>query len=441
MSDLVHVIGAGLAGCEAAWQIAQRGIQVVLVEMKPKRMSPAHHSALFAELVCSNSLRSDRIQNAVGLLKEEMRSLNSLIMQCADATRVPAGGALAVDRVGFSERVTNAIRNHPMIRVEEREADAIPEGIAVVAGGPLASDRLCEAISALEGVGTLNFYDAAAPIVTKASIDMSKVFRASRYDRDGGADYLNCPMNRETYFRFVDALVHAETVEVHGFEENKVFEGCMPVESMAKRGPMTLAYGPLKPAGLKKHMDEPLFANVQLRQDDAGDTMYNLVGFQTRLKFPEQKRVFGMIPGLEKAEFVRYGVMHRNTFLHSPGFLSPQFETLSRPGLFFAGQITGVEGYVESAASGLYAGICAARRVQRKPLPEFGRKTAIGALGAYVSAANREFQPMNITFSLMEPAETPIKDKAKRTAYLAERALQQVENIKKEYELEVNTCH
>ncbi len=432
----IRVIGAGLAGCEAAWQIANRGIPVVLMEMKPEKMSPAHHSPLFAELVCSNSLRSDRIFNAVGLLKEEMRCLNSLIMRCADENRVPAGGALAVDRVGFSKSVTDAIRQHPLIRLEEGEVTSIPDGIALIAAGPLASDALCDAIAKLENVGTLNFYDAAAPIVTKASIDMSKVFRASRYDRDGGADYLNCPMNRETYFRFVDALVHAETAEIHGFEERHVFEGCMPVESMAKRGPMTLAYGPLKPAGLKKHVTEPLFANVQLRQDDAGDTMYNIVGFQTRLKFPEQKRVFGMIPGLENAEFVRYGVMHRNTFLHSPGFLSPQFEVLSRPGLFFAGQITGVEGYVESAASGLYAGICAAKRAQDLPLPDFTRKTALGALGAYVSSPNSDFQPMNITFSLMEGTVERIKDKVKRAQAVADRAILEINRVKQEFDLE-----
>ena len=431
MMDRVKVVGAGLAGCEAAWQLAKRGVDVDLYEMKPGKMSPAHHSPLFAELVCSNSLRADRLQNAVGLLKEEMRRLDSLIMEAADHCRVPAGGALAVDRSGFSERITARVRACEHIRVISGEVDRIPDGIAVICAGPLASNALCRAISGLEGVSTLNFYDAAAPIVTKASIDMSKVFRASRYDRGDGDDYLNCPMDRETYFAFVDALVHAETAPVHGFEENMVFEGCMPVESMARRGPMTLHFGPMKAAGLKHHA-ENLFANVQLRQDDAGDEMYNIVGFQTRLKFPEQKRVFGMIPGLENAEFVRYGVMHRNTFLHSPGFLDRHFQVIRRPGLFFAGQITGVEGYVESAASGLYAGISAACMALGRPIPEFTRKTAIGALGCYVSAENRDFQPMNITFSLMDPLDRPVRDKTARNGMIADRSLALLENMKTE---------
>ncbi len=428
MMETISVVGAGLAGCEAAWQAAESGVKVRLYEMKPDKMSPAHHSPLFGELVCSNSLRSNRIQNAVGLLKEEMRHLGSLVMKAADGNSVPAGGALAVDRLGFSGAITEAIRNHPLIEIVPGEVTALPEGIAVIAAGPLASDALCRAIEGLDGVSTLNFYDAAAPIVLKSSIHMEKVFRASRYDRGDGDDYLNCPMDKETYLAFVDALVHAQTAPVHGFEESMVFEGCMPVESMAKRGPMTLAFGPMKAAGLKHHA-EHLFANVQLRQDDAGDEMYNMVGFQTRLLFSEQKRVFGMIPGLEDAEFVRYGVMHRNTFLNSPGFLDRHFQVLSRPGLFFAGQITGVEGYVESAASGLYAGICASCLALGREFPELTRNTAIGALGYYVSSANRSFQPMNITFSLMEPWPERMKDKMKKNGLIAERSLHLLDHL------------
>ena len=356
MSEPVTVIGAGLAGSEAAWQLAVRGARVRMVEMKPVRYSPAHHSPDFAELVCSNSLRSDQLTNAVGLLKEEMRVCGSLIMEAADAAKVPAGGALAVDRSRFSGMITERLRNHPLIEVVEDEVLEIPDSPAIIATGPLTSEALSEAISALPGLNTLNFYDAAAPIVMADSIDMDKVFRQSRYDR--GNDYLNCPMTEDEYNAFVEALLTAETAEVHGFEESAVFEGCMPVESMARRGHMVLAFGPLKPVGLRdpRTGKEP-YAAVQLRQDDAGATMYNLVGFQTRLKFPEQKRVFGMIPGLENAVFARYGVMHRNTFLQSPGFLNEHYEVISRPGLYFAGQITGVEGYVESAASGLVAGL------------------------------------------------------------------------------------
>ena len=426
--ERVTVVGAGLAGCEAAWQIASAGVDVDLYEMKPSKMSPAHHSPLFAELVCSNSLRADRLQNAVGLLKEEMRQMNSVIMDAADHCRVPAGGALAVDRTLFSEWITAKISRSERIRVIREEVDRIPDGIAVICAGPLASDGISEAIRGMDGLSTLNFYDAAAPIVTKASINMDKVFRASRYDRGDGDDYLNCPMDRDTYFAFVDALVHAETAPVHGFEENRVFEGCMPVESMAKRGPETLRFGPMKAAGLKHHARN-LYANVQLRQDDAGDEMYNIVGFQTRLKFPEQKRVFGMIPGLENAEFVRYGVMHRNTFLNSPGFLDSSYQVIRRPGLFFAGQITGVEGYVESAASGLVAGISAACAALGKPAPRFDRKTALGALGCYVAAPNSRFQPMNITYSLMEPLDIDVRDKMKRNDMIARRSLECLEQL------------
>ena len=426
--ERVTVVGAGLAGCEAAWQIASAGVDVDLYEMKPAKMSPAHHSPLFAELVCSNSLRADRLQNAVGLLKEEMRRMNSVIMDAADHCRVPAGGALAVDRTLFSQWITSKISCSERIRVIREEVGRIPDGIAVICAGPLASDGISEAIRGMDGLSTLNFYDAAAPIVTKASINMDKVFRASRYDRGDGDDYLNCPMDRETYFAFVDALVHAETAPVHGFEENRVFEGCMPVESMAKRGPETLRFGPMKAAGLKHHARN-LYANVQLRQDDAGDEMYNIVGFQTRLKFPEQKRVFGMIPGLENAEFVRYGVMHRNTFLNSPGFLDSSYQVIRRPGLFFAGQITGVEGYVESAASGLVAGINAACLALGKPAPRFDRKTALGALGCYVAAPNSRFQPMNITYSLMEPLDIDVRDKMKRNDMIARRSLECLEQL------------
>lgn len=427
----VTVIGAGLAGCEAAWQLAKRGVAVTLIEQKPHAMSPAHHSPLFAELVCSNSLRSDRLQNAVGLLKEEMRRLDSLVLAAADRARVPAGGALAVDRDVFSGFITETLKNHPLVSLEAREVTEIPASSAIIATGPLTSDALADAIAAMPEVSTLNFYDAAAPIVTADSLDMSRVYRASRYGR--GDDYLNCPMNREEYDAFVQALLAAETAPIHGFEETKVFEGCMPVESMARRGHMVLAFGPLKPVGLPDpRTGKDPYAVVQLRQDDAAGTLYNLVGFQTRLKFPEQKRVFGMIPGLENAEFARYGVMHRNTFLHSPGLLDCHYQMLSRPGLFFAGQMTGVEGYVESAASGLMAGMCAAMQQFGRPLPEFSRQTAIGALGHYVSAQNRSFQPMNITFGIMDGISERIRNKQQRYEKIAQRALEQVDALKKE---------
>ena len=427
----VTVIGAGLAGCEAAWQLVRRGIPVTLIEQKPQAMSPAHHSPLFAELVCSNSLRSDRLQNAVGLLKEEMRHLDSLVMAAADRARVPAGGALAVDRDTFSGFITETLKQHPLVTFESREVTEIPVSPAIIATGPLTSDALADAIAAMPEVSTLNFYDAAAPIVTAESLDMSRVYRASRYGR--GDDYLNCPMTREEYDAFVLALTAAETAPVHGFEETKVFEGCMPVESMARRGHMVLAFGPLKPVGLPdpRTGKEP-FAVVQLRQDDAAGTLYNLVGFQTRLKFPEQKRVFGMIPGLENAEYARYGVMHRNTFLNSPGLLDCHYQMLSRPGLFFAGQMTGVEGYVESAASGMLAGICAALQQQGRPLPEFTRQTAIGALGHYVAAQNQAFQPMNVTFGIMDGISDRIRNKQQRYEKIAQRALEKVDAIRAE---------
>ena len=425
----VTVVGAGLAGCEAAWQLVQRGIPVRLVEMKPLKKSPAHQMDSFAELVCSNSLRSDRLQNAVGLLKEEMRVLGSLIMEAAEHARVPAGGALAVDRQAFSGYITEKLKNHPLVTVVEEEVTEIPESPVIIATGPLTSDAMSDAIARLPGISTLNFYDAAAPIVSRESLDMTKVFRQSRYDR--GDDYLNCPMDREEYERFVRELVNAETAPVHGFEEKHVFEGCMPVESMARRGMQTLAFGPLKAAGLKDPRTGKMpYAVVQLRQDDAANTLVNLVGFQTRLKFPEQKRVFGMIPGLENAEFVRYGVMHRNTFLNSPGFLNERFEMLERPMTYFAGQMTGVEGYVESAGSGLVAGISLARQLLEKDIVTFPRTTALGALSHYVAAANRNFQPMNVTFGLMESAPEGIRKKDQRQEYIVNRALETVKEIK-----------
>ena len=429
------VIGGGLAGCEAAWQLAERGIRVQLTEMKPGKMSPAHHSAQLAELVCSNSFRSDRLTNAVGLLKEEMRMMGSLIMKCADATRVPAGGALAVDRDGFAGLVTDSIRNHPNIQVIQEEADAVPEGAAIIATGPLTSDALAGAIRQIPGLSTLNFFDAAAPIVTKESLNESRLFRLSRYNR--GSDYLNAPLNEEEYGIFIRELTNAETAPVHGFEENMVFEGCMPIESMARRGYMVPAFGPMKPVGLTdpRTGKEP-FAVVQLRQDNAANTLYNLVGFQTRLKFGEQKRVFRLIPGLEEAEFARYGVMHRNTFLNSPGFLNSRFGVIGREGLYFAGQITGVEGYVESAGSGLIAGISLAEELNGSEATEFPSYTALGSLGKHVSTPNRDFQPMNCTFGLIDPlpyipGQKRIRKKQEKYEAVAARALEYIRGISK----------
>lgn len=430
----VTVIGAGLAGCEAAWQLAQRGVPVVLYEMKPHKKSPAHTADTMAELVCSNSLRSNRLSNAVGLLKEEMRRLDSVIMAAADANAVPAGGALAVDRNSFSQTVDRAIRNHPLITVVEEEVIAIPEeGEVIIASGPLASDALSAAIANIEGLSTLHFYDAAAPIVTADSLDMTKVFRMSRYER--GDDYLNCPMDRDEYMAFCHALQTAETAPIHGFEEKSVFEGCMPIESMAKRGDMVMAFGPMKPVGLKdpRTGKEP-FAVVQLRAENAAGTLYNLVGFQTRLMFPEQRRVFGMIPGLENAEFARYGVMHRNTFLNSPGVLDNTFHMIAEPRIAFAGQITGVEGYVESAASGLLCGIATAYRVLDKTMPAFSGKTAMGAMGRYVSTPNKRFQPMNCAFGLIDqlevqPGQKRIRNKQLRYEAIAQRALEEIDAI------------
>ncbi|MBQ3490984.1 MAG: methylenetetrahydrofolate--tRNA-(uracil(54)-C(5))-methyltransferase (FADH(2)-oxidizing) TrmFO, partial [Oscillospiraceae bacterium] len=396
----VTVVGAGLAGTEAAWQLAQRGIKVTLIEMKPLKKSPAHHTDTFAELVCSNSLRGDKIENAVGLLKEEMRRLGSLIIACADATRVEAGGCLAVDRQGFSDLVTEKIRSHPNITVVADEITQVPEGPVIIATGPLTSDDLSKAIGKYFGSDYLHFFDAAAPLVTAESIDMNEAWWQSRYDR-GTPDYINCAMNKAQYEAFIAELITAEEAEVHGFEDKRVFEGCMPVEVMARRGQDTLRYGPLKPVGLTdpKTGKEP-YAVVQLRQDNAAKSIYNIVGFQTHLKFGEQKRVFSMIPALKNAEFVRYGVMHQNTFLQSPKLLDKYYADRRNPLVAFAGQMTGVEGYVESAASGVLAGVSMAAKVLGKDLPNFPKETAIGALGLYISDERVEnFQPMNINFS------------------------------------------
>lgn len=428
-SQRATVIGAGLAGCEAAWQLAVRGIPVRLVEMKPRRFTPAHHSAGFAELVCSNSLRSDSVTNAVGLLKEEMRQLGSLILRCADETRVPAGGALAVDREAFSREVTRAVCEHPRIETVCEEAEGVPMENAVVATGPLTGGAMARAIAALPGLTTLSFYDAAAPIVSAESLDRSRIFRQSRYGR--GDDYLNCPMSREEYEAFYRALLTAEKAEVHGFDGTQVFEGCMPIEVMAARGEQVMAFGPMKPVGLvdPRTGREP-YAAVQLRAENREGTMYNLVGFQTRLKWGEQKRVFSMIPGLERAEFLRYGVMHRNTFLHSPGFLNERYEMRARPGVYFAGQMTGVEGYVESASSGLVAGLSLARRMLGLPPVDFTRLTAIGALSHHVAYATGDFQPMNANFGLIEPLDRRVRNKQQRYGRIAERALNVIEALR-----------
>ena len=430
----VTVIGAGLAGSEAAWQLAQRGIDVTLREMKPEKKTPAHETEYFAELCCSNSLRSDQLENAVGLLKEELRRLGSLILQCADATRVEAGGALAVDRHGFARMVTEQIRSHPHITVVPGEVTEIPEGEVVIASGPLTSDALAERLQDLLGADTaLHFYDAAAPLVTAESVDMDRAWFGSRYDR-GTADYVNCPMTEEEYDAFWKELTTAQEAPVHGFEDKMVFEGCMPVEVMARRGHDTLCYGPLKPRGLKdpRTGKEP-YAVVQLRRDNADGTVYNLVGFQTHLKFPEQRRVFSMIPALHDAEFLRYGVMHRNTFLNSPRLLDRYYRLKSEPRISFAGQMTGVEGYVESAASGFLVGVETARRLAGKPPVDFPRETAIGALGLYVSNPSvTVFQPMNINFGIMPPLDHRVKGKRNKNAELSARSLAIIDQIKQE---------
>ncbi len=423
------VVGAGLAGCEAAYQLAERGIAVSLYEMRPMRRSPAHTTDGFAELVCSNSLRSDRLENGAGLLKEEMRRLGSLIMDSAEKTRVPAGGALAVDRTLFSNLVTQRIRTHPNITVIHQEVTRLPEPPAILATGPLTDGELLLSMEDFLGQG-LHFYDAVAPVIARESLDMTRVFEGSRYER--GSDYLNCAMDKEEYFAFVNQLVQAETAPLHEFETPRVFEGCMPVEVMAKRGPMTLAFGPLKPVGMiDPRTGKRPFAVVQLRKENEEGTLYNIVGFQTNLKFPEQRRVFGMIPGLEHAEFLRYGVMHRNTFLHSPGKLDVCFQSLERKGLYFAGQITGVEGYIESAGSGMLAGIDLAMQLLGRERVDFSSKTAMGALGRYVSQYNGgDFQPMNINFGIIEGLSNPPRGKQERYAQIAARSLEWIDNIK-----------
>ena len=430
MNNTVTVVGAGLAGCEAAWQLAQRGVSVRLCEMKPSQHSPAHHSDDFAELVCSNSLRSDELTNAAGLLKEELRRLDSLILSCADANRVEAGGALAVDREAFAAAVTEKIRNHPNIEVVYGEVTEIPEGRVVIASGPLTSDTLFDAIHARVGGDFLHFYDAAAPIVTAESIDMDSAYEASRYGK-GTADYINCPFSREEYDAFWNALTTAEEAPVHGFEDSKVFEGCMPIEVNARRGYDTLRFGILKPVGLPdpKTGKDP-YAVLQLRRDNANGTLYNLVGCQTHLKFGEQKRVFSMIPALHDAEFVRYGVMHRNTFLDSPRLLDRYYADRQNPLVAFAGQMTGVEGYVESTASGYLAGVSMAAKLKGEPLPDFPRETAIGALAAYISDTSvGSFQPMNVNFGILTPLDRRVKGKANKNLAIAQRSLALIDQM------------
>ena len=439
MAGKVRIIGAGLAGSEAAWQAARQGATVELFELKPQKRTPAHHADTFAELCCSNSLRSNQLSNAVGVLKEELRRVGSLIMEAAYATEVPAGGALAVNRDDFSRYVTQKIRTTPQITVHECELTEIPrDGIpTVVATGPLTSDALADAIVQLTGDSGLHFYDAAAPIVDFATVDLGRAFFASRYGKGNGDDYLNCPMTKEEYDAFYDALLHAETAPLKEFDaasqkDLTVFEGCMPVEVMAKRGYDTLRFGPMKPVGLPlPTTGEDAYATVQLRRENVEGTMYNIVGFQTHLTFPEQRRVFRMIPGLENAEFMRYGVMHRNTYLHSPGFLSASFEAIPYPSLYFAGQMTGVEGYVESAASGFIAGLTAARSALGRSPISFSDETVMGALGAYVSrGVQTKFQPMNANFGILAPLAQKVKGgkKARNEAY-ADRALHEIDRI------------
>ena len=423
----VTVVGAGLAGSEAAWQLAIRGIPVRLTEMKPKKMTPAHVSPWFAELVCSNSLRSDELTNAVGLLKEELRRLGSLIMLCADEHRVAAGGALAVDRVGFARAVTDRLRAHPLVEVVEEEVTDFPDGEVIIATGPLTSDAFADTILRRTGSEGMHFYDAVAPIVSLESVDMTSAFRASRYDK-GTADYINCPMNAEEYEAFWRELISAREAEVHGFDDAGVFEGCMPVEVMARRGVDTLRFGPLKPVGLRdpRGGKEP-YAVVQLRQDNAEGTLYNMVGFQTHLAFGEQKRVFSMIPALRNADFVRYGVMHRNTYLQSPGLLDRYYRLIGEERVAFAGQITGVEGYVESCASGMLASLELSARLLGLPAEDFSRATAIGALALYVSGGSvGDFQPMNVNFGIIEPLDRRVRGKRNKNAEISRRALEEI---------------
>ena len=425
---MIKVIGAGLAGCEAAWQIARRGIEVQLYEMKPHKMSPAHEAQTLAELVCSNSLKAADKISASGLLKEEMRMFGSLIMEAADNTGVPAGGALAVDREAFSLYITDKIKSHPLITIIEQEVTEIPEGTVIIATGPLTSDGLADTIHKLAG-NSLFFYDAAAPIIDSDSIDMTKAFKGSRYGK--GDDYINCPMDEGQYNAFYNELIAADMAPVHGFEDKYVFESCMPIENIAKRGHMTMAFGPLKPVGFTDpHTGKRPFALVQLRQDNAAGTMYNMVGFQTRLKFGEQKRVFRMIPGLERAAFLRYGVMHRNTYINSPKLLSSDCSMKDEPRIYFAGQIMGVEGYVESAASGMWAGINAAHRVLGEPLMEPDNETMTGALIACCTDNDTEnLQPMNANYGIISPLGKKVRGKKERRAALSERALDKTKQI------------
>ena len=429
--ETVTVLGAGLAGSECAWQLAKRGIRVRLWEMKPEKMSPAHHSPYFGELVCSNSLRSDELTNAVGLLKAEMRAMDSLIMASADANKVAAGGALAVDREGFARRITETLEQHPNVEIIRKEALDIPDGEVVIATGPLSSDAIAEKIAALCPDSDLHFYDAVAPIVTLDSVDMDSAFFASRYDK-GTADYVNCPMDKEEYLAFVKELVSAKEAPVHGFDDGGVFEGCMPVEVMARRGVDTLRYGPMKPVGLiDPRTGRENYAVVQLRRDNADGTIYNIVGFQTHLTWGEQKRFFSMIPALRNAEFVRYGVMHRNTYLNSPKLLDRYYRLRSDTRISFAGQMTGVEGYVESAASGMLVGIETAARVLGLESVDFPQETAIGALGLYISGGSvGDFQPMNINFGIIKPLEYRVKGKRNKNAEISNRSLAIIEQLK-----------
>ncbi len=434
MNDYVTIVGAGLAGCEAAWQLIRRCVPVHLIEMKPVKFSPAHKSAGFAELVCSNSLKAEQLSNASGLLKAEMRALDGLVLSAAEACRVPAGGALAVDRDLFSARITDTIKNHPLVTFESRVVDEIPEGPAIIATGPLTDPALTDAIARLPGAQALHFFDAAAPIVTAESLDMGRVFRASRYGR--GSDYLNCPMNETEYNAFYDALMSAELAPLHDFEKKLVFEGCLAVEILASRGRQTLAFGPLKPVGLTDPRTgrEP-YAVVQLRQENEAGTLYNLVGFQTRLKWGEQKRVFSMIPGLEHAEFARYGVMHRNTYLNGPEMLGANYALKGNPYLRFAGQLSGVEGYMESTASGMTAAIGLYCALQGKPEPDFTGKTVLGALAQHVSTPTANFQPMNANFGILSPLNERIRGKRNRYERMSQRAIDTLNEVIKQYEL------
>ena len=428
----VTVIGAGPAGSECAWQLAKREIHVRLIEMKPDKMTCAHTSPYFGELICSNSLRSDELTNAVGLLKAEMRKMGSLFLESADVNRVPAGGALAVDRVGFAKYITDKIEASPYIEIIREEASNIPEGEVVIASGPLSSDAIAEKIQELCSGEGLHFYDAVAPIVTLDSVDMDSAFFASRYDK-GTPDYVNCPMNKEEYTAFVAELVSAKEAAVHGFDDGAVFEGCMPVEVMARRGEETLRFGPLKPVGLvDPRTGKENYAVVQLRKDNAEGTLYNMVGFQTHLTWGEQKRVFSMIPALKNAEFVRYGVMHRNTYLNSPGLLDRYYRLISSPRISFAGQMTGVEGYVESAASGMLVGIETAARILGLPPVDFPQETAIGALANYISAGSvGDFQPMNINFGIITPLGYRVKGKRNKNAEISARSLARIDELMK----------